>query len=57
MFEDYVIGAAVNALLLILSDTQKRSKWRRALLKLFVAIGNAFKGDAMFEAAAKDVGR
>lgn len=57
MFEDYIINSAVGALLLILGDPQKRSKWRRALLKLFVAIGVAFKGDAMFEAAAKDVGR
>lgn len=31
------------------TDGSKKSKWRKALLKLFKAIGNAYHGDPEFK--------
>ena len=44
---------AVGVLLRIVTDPKKKSKWRRALLKVFRAIAGAFPQDPDFKAAAQ----
>lgn len=55
MFEDYIINSAVGALLLMLQDSSKRSKWRKAMLKVFRAIAVAFGNDPDFRLVGREV--
>lgn len=43
--EDYLISVAATLILRALEDGDKRSKYRRILLKLFRAIGSALADD------------
>lgn len=49
-FDYYAIG--ITVLLQILESAPETSKRRKALLKIFTKIGNAFKADAEFRATA-----
>jgi hypothetical protein len=57
--QDLVIGMAVNVLIQLVRDPNSRSKWRKALLKVFREIAIAFKDDAeltsVIDAQAKQV--
>jgi len=53
--EELIIGVAVNKLVQLARNKSERSKWRRALLKVFIEISKAFKDDAEFAKAHDDV--
>lgn len=50
---DWIISMAVNAMVQLARDKSSRSKWRKALLKVFREIAIAFRDDAEFQDAAK----
>jgi hypothetical protein len=41
----------------MLKSKKDASKWRRAMLKIFRAIGEAYKNDQEFSAAASEVAK
>ena len=53
MLEDFIIGAAINTLLVILGDPKKHGKFRRAFLKVFKAIAEAYRMDQEFHDTAE----
>lgn len=48
MWQDIVIGMAINTLVTLARDKQGRGKYRKALLKVFTEIVRAFRSDAEF---------
>lgn len=51
--EDMLINMGVSALIALARDPNKRGRWRKAMLKVFVEITRAFKDDAEFLKTAK----
>lgn len=49
--DDILIPLGVNTLVQLARDPKRRGKWRKALLKIFIAIAIAFKDDAEFAQA------
>lgn len=49
---DFLIDMSVAVLLRLLADKSAKSKWRRAMLKVFKAIASAYPRDAEFTQAA-----
>lgn len=54
--EDILIPLGVNAVISMLRAGKTKSKWRAAMLKVFVEIGKAFRSDEDFKMAAKSIG-
>lgn len=50
---DFLITMAVSVLVQLARDPNGRGKWRKALLKVFREIANAFPNDVEFQAAAQ----
>lgn len=53
---DWLIDVAITALLRMLRDKKETSKWRRAMLKVFKAIRDAYNTDEEFIAEAGFIG-
>lgn len=51
---DWMIPLAINALIQIARDGKAKSKWRKALLKVFREIARSFSADADFADVVKE---
>jgi hypothetical protein len=54
---DWVISLGINALLNVVRNNAERSRWRKALLKLFREIAVAMESDEEFREIARSIGK
>jgi len=53
MFEDRLLSVGIGILIDYLRDSTKHAKWRKAMLKVFRAIADAYGNDKEFLDVAK----